>query len=248
MLVRMCVGLNSLHKYLYAGANPVNAYDPSGHDLTSLLVTIGIGAELLGTLSVGLGVVNRITHWGLSGPQIGGDDISTQLENLRSDALNQWSTTPSTTQASELSYLSSPLSFWRAWDINELYSTRDVLSPSGTAPGTVTVDGDVYWDDQVNYYWYGVIAKLNDLHSGTNTLGSVLSRVTAYRVVLWGGTDITERKEWVKAGYYGSFNYVTDTDSPLNTYAPGAKYGGFISAYFGAHDGSDTFVAVGSPF
>ena len=32
----------SLQKYLYAGANPVNAYDPSGHDLIEILATIGL--------------------------------------------------------------------------------------------------------------------------------------------------------------------------------------------------------------
>jgi RHS repeat-associated protein len=31
----------SLHKYLYAGGDPVNNYDPSGHDLTELLAVMG---------------------------------------------------------------------------------------------------------------------------------------------------------------------------------------------------------------
>ena len=36
----------SLHKYLYAGADPVMYADPSGHDLTELLVDIGIDSTI----------------------------------------------------------------------------------------------------------------------------------------------------------------------------------------------------------
>jgi YD repeat-containing protein len=38
----------SLHKYLYAGSNPVSADDPSGHDFVEVLSTIGISTVLSG--------------------------------------------------------------------------------------------------------------------------------------------------------------------------------------------------------
>jgi RHS repeat-associated protein len=44
----------SLHRYLYAGADPINAWDPSGHDLTELLVDMGIDSVLNSAVSFAL--------------------------------------------------------------------------------------------------------------------------------------------------------------------------------------------------
>jgi YD repeat-containing protein len=246
----------SLHKYLYTNADPTNVRDPSGHDgLAEALVTIGIGLNLAAIdLSLINGIRHTVQHW-VSSSGVGGYDITRQLENLRADALKGWQTQTSfTQQALDLSYLtlSSPSNFWRAWDINELYSNRDLISPPGIAsPGTVTVGGDVFWDDEVNYYWWGVITRLKDLHNAVggvapNTLNDATDTISEYRAAAWGGTDDAPRVAWAKAGYYGSLSYAGDT--PLSHYTPGTQYPGFISAYFGEHDGPNTFIAVGSPF
>jgi YD repeat-containing protein len=51
----------SLHKYLYAGANPINAYDPSGHDFSLVGLSVGLGIT---TVLTGLGAYegNKVTH------------------------------------------------------------------------------------------------------------------------------------------------------------------------------------------
>jgi hypothetical protein len=61
----------SLHKYLYASADPTNVLDPSGnYSLTELSTTMGIGAIISGTISA---VVHRDLHGADFWTQVGMD-------------------------------------------------------------------------------------------------------------------------------------------------------------------------------
>jgi RHS repeat-associated protein len=45
----------TLHKYLYAGADPINSWDPSGHDLTETLIVTGLIGAIAGIAFNGIG-------------------------------------------------------------------------------------------------------------------------------------------------------------------------------------------------
>ncbi|MDP9173557.1 MAG: hypothetical protein M3O30_06795 [Planctomycetota bacterium] len=60
-----------LHKYLYAGANPVNNWDPRGHDFGEVLAVASIGA-LLGTIgTVGINYATGQHHSLVTGALFG---------------------------------------------------------------------------------------------------------------------------------------------------------------------------------
>jgi RHS repeat-associated protein len=48
----------SLHKYLYTHADPVNGIDPSGNSWTSIGIAIGIGAVIGGVAGFGMGYID----------------------------------------------------------------------------------------------------------------------------------------------------------------------------------------------
>jgi RHS repeat-associated protein len=50
----------SLHKYLYAGANPVSYIDPSGHDFMEIITSLAIDAALGSIVSFSLGVTGNV--------------------------------------------------------------------------------------------------------------------------------------------------------------------------------------------
>jgi RHS repeat-associated protein len=64
----------SLHKYLYCSANPVNRFDPTGHDgdFGSLLTSVGIQTSLQGLRLTGISIAKRVAINSLYGAIIGG--------------------------------------------------------------------------------------------------------------------------------------------------------------------------------
>jgi hypothetical protein len=150
---------------------------------------------------------------------------------------------------------SKPWSPLASWDIREFYSQKELISPVGTVYGTCTVNGRVYWQDEVNYYWYGVITRLSDMRQQaltgvpTNTIESACSRIALYRDVFWGTTLTPGRQAWVRAGYYGNFSYAQGQN--LAQFDASGPYSGGLDGWFGENSESrprNTFIAVGMPW
>jgi hypothetical protein len=95
------------------------------------------------------------------------------------------------------------------WDIVPLAGQYvNTLDSSGVLPNgehTVTVNGGVYNDDYVNYFLYGVWARI----AGANE-DLTEDKIAGYRVLrsLWmhEGTGIDGRLAWFRVGYYYDFD------------------------------------------
>jgi hypothetical protein len=102
------------------------------------------------------------------------------------------------------------------WDMTDL-SNNEVSTPhnSSVLPSgmhTVTFQGAVYGDAVVDYFIYGIWARIS---GKSESYGEHL--VTGWRYMHFlapGGTDIPGRLAWFRAGYYGSFSFLSGTSIP----------------------------------
>jgi RHS repeat-associated protein len=173
----------SLHKYLYTHADPVNGIDPSGLFLgmslggfisASLHVSIGVSIIAAKTLIVGLintavvsafvsGATELRNHtYKLAQFGKGGYDATTILSALRDDVIAKWSLlTPSerTNLIREI-YKNGLIS----WDIQEMtFSWKNEWTKNNvgeSAKETLTYRGYVYPVSEVNYLLWGLINRL----------------------------------------------------------------------------------------
>ena len=208
----------SLHKYLYAHANPVMGVDPSG--TRGLLVEIGIAATLTAfvfELTV-IAIHNHASIQASVGQRQttgnGGPDVTSELFRIR-DAIFDYSK-----NLEPEDYTKFKRSIWESpagsWDITELSTQRLVTSKGyselDNGMKTVTVDGKVYYDPEVNYWIYGSWARAAGISKET-----MLAAIYGYRRFVFQDegypdydSSIGGRQAWAVAGYYGVIAYAHD--------------------------------------
>jgi hypothetical protein len=71
------------------------------------------------------------------------------------------------------------------------------------------VAGKVYYDDEVNYWLYGVCASVIGMPESVGE-----SFIPIWRVFTAYGSGISGRIDWFKAGYSGDFSYAAGAAIP----------------------------------
>jgi hypothetical protein len=96
---------------------------------------------------------------------------------------------------------------------------------------TVTVDGAVYPQQEVNYYIYGVWVRVTG-----RSLTAAENRIVAYRIAFSrmykDGLGIQGRVAWTRAGYYGDLT-LAKRSAILGATPSNEKYTGDLSAHIG---------------
>lgn len=172
----------------------------------------------------------------------GGPDITGNLLRIEQDIFTQYQT-KFVTQAQKdnfaHAYFVDP---GTNWEISSLFA-HHVVTPSNTGvlPDgryTVTVQGKVYPAEEVNYFVYGVWARIV---SQSGVWGESLVRepfakeiIAYYRIKLWHGQGIPGRQAWFAAGYHGDLNIASPTAIP--EVLPGQIYDKPVDYYLGSRD------------
>ena len=239
--------------YLYVGVNPIGLHDPTGHQgVGDALAVVGLAAMIVGLGTMEFIILNE-NHF-FSGNTLGmtgGPEVTTQLQHLRQAAFARWNSASPAQRQHVISSMSLPNpGVLFDWDINEFYGSDNKEkfgSGPGQVPTTVTVNDNVFYVDDVNYYLYGIIARLTDMENGDSgdaALQNALDNVELYRKTFWVGTNITQRQAWVRAGYYGDFDQATYTS--LQGVVPSVdQYTGSLTAHFGPKGSPDEIVVSG---
>ncbi|MDR2755445.1 MAG: RHS repeat-associated core domain-containing protein, partial [Planctomycetaceae bacterium] len=206
----------SLHKYLYTHADPINGIDPSGlMSLASMMPAITIGrlasfsltalrvvtpillkgvyhlwifSELM---NVTAEISNHITKLCVTGH--GGYNVTQKLFKLREDVINKWKALNNNQKSKLINSLYNPLQGLVAWDIHSMAFamkkdwTENLLG--SPLEETLTFQGKVYPVAEVNYVLWGLINRLayDDGFSYTGYL-STYAYAYGYRSILGGIT------------------------------------------------------------
>jgi hypothetical protein len=166
-----------LHKYLYAGDDPMNMCDPSGCDeLTCTVVGLGIAAVLLATLiPAEVGVQKHIDLQLTEGTayRYYFPDISTALRKVVAQIAPMWNDPSQAYKRSDArERLTDPLKAWDAWDILELtnHSSLEQYVGDDSVPQVppdepdmrmVIVDGQTFHDYTANYVAFGEMMRIS---------------------------------------------------------------------------------------
>ena len=251
----------TLSLFNYGHVNPVFYSDPTGrYSSAESISTNGIGRQLLVIGVLGISALTTYRHFEQQHARVaggvGGFDITNQLVSLRRNAMSSLeSPSEAAETARHLQFLGlneiNPVSPLYSWDIIELFGDRKFqLSPIGTVQGTVTVRGKVFYADEVNYYWFGVLTKLQDSlssqygRSNGNSIETATSTIERYRRVFWGGTNYEGRVAWFMAGYHNDIGLADGYE--LKNVQPGTPSSGNLIGRFGNGD-SDSSVINGYP-
>jgi RHS repeat-associated protein len=204
----------SLHKYLYADGDPVNGWDPTGHDDDTLAdEAFGLVSQIQLQQSLGLNILGTSAPAGPSQTQ-GGPDITAQLTGIGNFFSDNASLVP-------------PLPIGDvSWDIQQLGVWGHPLNTGPTQ--TVTVGGGVFYPADVNYFLWGVWG-----HADGDSQAYLDSAVWAHRFQQnFAPTGTTfGRIDWTNIGYNfwasRSLNNIYPFGS-LSGYAPGTPYPGTL--------------------
>jgi RHS repeat-associated protein len=220
----------SLHKYLYAHADPMSNFDPSGESVLSVVyqylakilmfsknITFGVFLPFT-VLNAATEIVNH--GYKLFSTGNGGKDATAILLRLRDNIIGKWNSMSSSEKNNVISEL------WSrglvSWDIKELVFSSKTKWTDGIADPleeTLTYFNEVYSVAEVNYLLWGMINKLawddNIYTYLTNYLSTSLIAYS-YRVVMGG---ITVANSWLSTGYdialFYMFNNTTISIPPL---------------------------------
>ena len=178
----------TLNKYAYSHSNPISGSDPSGNNLVSTLVTVGVLGGLVFGLMYGMDIAFR-AHFStkagnIAGQGVGGPDITAYLKAMDSYITQQAANADA-----------PPIAWdWDDWDIRVLakwgqpyYAKQGapgVLDTSSGLVSTVTVDGKVYRPEEVNYYLYGVWLRVSN-----TSLSWGERKVVIYRLGQWAAPE-----------------------------------------------------------
>ena len=215
----------SLHKYLYVHGDPINWIDPTGKTLSASFSVSGMVAAAIIVTNV-LFVWGPELLWGiraLTGTRrdsagIGGRDITPHLRNIQSEYMSQWQ---GRTDMVKQAILSSLNDIWPdglrlnaedynalyGWDIHPLAWDKGSFGEERVnIPETVTVDGNVYFPEEVNYFLIGLVYRMayEDGDAGYRFENLDL-KIRFYRHVSrffeTGTGHIEGRVAWAKAGW-----------------------------------------------
>ncbi len=231
----------SLHKYAYVHGDPVSGVDPSGEFFMGIAIgallgfglrgthaktTVAAGAAAGATIDFLFGITQAVwtarrDRYRNTATGAGGKNITPQLLTALADVKSQWD---QRTKSEKENIFRDAHSF-SGWDIDALQdSTYDsVLVPSSLGPNrveqTVTVNGSVFFQAEVNYMLWGYVNALAHrdgivvdtlLGRKDGSLFSAANSVSGYRSVtdpFWGfkppfhGTS-DGRVAWVIAGHW----------------------------------------------
>jgi RHS repeat-associated protein len=222
----------SLHKYLYAQADPVNHVDPSGHDIGDLMLSMGIGAMLDALPNI------TTVQGALSGGSTCGSDVTKALQNCL-DSIQNWFNRYDDDAKNTLCLrllgldrtgnggVTGKDGFDKAWDIPELaYPTlapmknETYIPPEGLDFGSgncwpsVAIDGKAYFSRMVNYALFGKMMSISfaymkgsdkeHLYSMDAMHGDILGwKASSYFETPWD-PEVTGADAFADYGYTGS--------------------------------------------
>ena len=183
----------SLHTYLYADADSINGFDPSGHDdVFDTLVLMGMDS----VITLGSTQLSATTAPSTTAPstQPSSYDITAHLVAIRTHLLTQYAGMSNAQKQGLANAFNGGFLANQAanWDIVDL---KTDLHMSGLLGGvyTCTVGGKVYRDEDVDYWLYGVWACL---------LGKYAWLCEAkIRLHCFMQYDAAGRIAWFKAGF-----------------------------------------------
>jgi RHS repeat-associated protein len=203
----------SLHKYLYCHANPVNGIDPSGQffellmslwsDMNSTALTMGAAAPILSQFMVGgaymgIGMVTISTWDELANTWRkrddegeGGYNADVKLLELRDTVINAWTRASANRKMTAIETLHTTGAL-TDWDVTQLCGNqkrRWSNNIPNALPNTLTYKGRVYAVAEVNYLLWGLIHALayqDKMYVNLTNFGAVVTDVIKYRTVLGG--------------------------------------------------------------
>ncbi len=203
--------------------------DPTGHsEVAELSVVQSIALNLMALIVLKTVVSNAYRLLGnaflsRSGFGQGGPDITRELlgiDRYLTDFRADHGMLPELPVSKSLDQEQWDIRKLAGWGKAPYIGAPGVVSDGMNSFSTVTVDGNVYRPEEVNYYLYGLWFRLNnyDEQYGEN-------RITAYRTFF--GPDngsIIGRIDWFRAGYYGDFSQAAGAIVAHVT--PGSAYDG----------------------
>jgi RHS repeat-associated protein len=246
----------SLHKYLYTHADPVNGIDPSGEFIGVAIGGLGmLGAMAIGShfytsksrtdITTGATIITKLQYmaklfnvaiaahistqgismfyymFGSGGERSesgrGGLDVTWYLSAIQQDVKEQWNklSKENKKRMFDILYSFNPFSdvmIIRGWDIDDFYKHKKgkFAGPKslGFCPNTVTISGEVYYAEEVNYFLWGLINRLA-YDDGIRTIDTnrfcTIYIVFQYRTVLYpftaGSGATLGRMAWTTAGW-----------------------------------------------
>jgi len=216
----------SLHKYAYVHGDPVNAWDPSGKSLLSVLAGIGIRVGLYALVAIGVHtavgstafVINTVRGASNSASGLGGLDVSSKFHGIALAYRTAWLAKTPAQQKAIMDYTDisfTTINWIRAWDIVEFGPNQKSKFASNNAtgfiPDTLTIGGmgyplAVYPVEEVNYFLWGLMYRVAfDSGMTEYSEGAAISTVLLYRTLLYPHTNGTGgswgRVAWVRAGW-----------------------------------------------
>ncbi|MHC4867907.1 MAG: RHS repeat-associated core domain-containing protein [Planctomycetota bacterium] len=190
----------SLHKYLYAHANPVGRADPSGQfSFVNVLVGLGIALGLLRIL-IGVADIYRsaVGRRGKCGENITAP-FAEVIERIN-DNWDYWLEYESQEARNRrCSFRKHP---WVGWDIDDLNNKR-IKGWTGSCRHTATLQGRCYHQGAINYYLWGRTGRFCG-----DTLGETLKDVRTWKMLIGADVDVYEQAmSFTKAGYFGQTTF-----------------------------------------
>jgi len=147
---------------------------------------------------------------------LGGLDVTNYLFAIQSNLYQKWRKLTPDRKKLAIDYLFNlklwdTATFFNGWDIVEFKENKGKFAGSkddGFCPDTVTVSGNVYYAEEVNYILWGMINRLaydDNIRVSDTCRISTLGIVTSYRTVFypsrWARGSNTARMAWSCAGW-----------------------------------------------
>lgn len=219
----------SLHKYLYADANPENMSDPSGHfgifDYVNSVISEVEGQDAITAqlaIATGMGASNSVITGLITGAamfavapltRLGGYDITNQLTAIGDFFIRN----PQMVPHMPMGYVN--------WDMEPLAAWGIPANNGFTS--LVTVNGQVYYPADVNYFLWGLWGYASGRSLPFLRTELIIHRVQANFGPTGSGYG---RMLWTEAGYsYAKTGVLSAPNCALSGYIPGPHYGGNLT-------------------
>jgi hypothetical protein len=249
----------SLHKYLYVHGDPIGGIDPTGEaNLGQTMSTIAMAAGVFSWFAAMTyfvrdyaipGIKSEFRYAGYRDVTgYGGRDATHRLQQARDAFIDAWDDAPRATRELVVKDMTTPPNWTDSWDMHQFFRRKDTFT-SGNPPGkvrdSVTIDGHVYYVDEVNYFLWGMVNYLA-WRDGIDNMSheDMVVNVYGYRTIYWaeeyGKHTTWPRIAWAKSGWQSAkagkgapLRAIPDHFSLRNATPSNVEYTGVLSGRVG---------------